>query len=456
MKTLFCLVIVTTVACLLWIGMSDFAEASSHYGGECRFCHSNDQPDAMTIIGETDILDDLKVFDVEPGGSVDLGFDVTAPGSPAFHRMVLRGLDRLNGATDVEGTPQYLPLLYTPDPTWQTASSSGVQYLFWEGQFYGQGPSSAAATYSYHLELDLSVAPGLYDLTAYVGGGFPDRSTPGKIPTGGWSHGEDFQLRVVPEPGSVALLTIGSAVFCLGGWWRKRAAAIALVLMAGALTADVAQAYPSRGGDCSICHSFPGPSTLTGDFEILDLAGSPTASYTVAAGEAVTFRFDITDLVEDSQNLGTDRRGYMVLDKLDLLSVDAGPPPAYEDITYTTPKYTPTDLVNWHTGHNADRYFGQNGQYYAQSTTDPSASLLFPLTLGTDVVPGVYNLTAKLSGGRPSDPLYLNGWTTIKDFTLTVTAPLATTVPEPGTFLLLASAVPVAWLYARRRRHGCT
>lgn len=444
MKTLYYQAMRTTAACLLLIGMSNYAEARPHYGGECRYCHSESQPDAMTITGETSILDGLKMFEVEPGGSVDFGFDVTDPGM--YYRTVLRGLGSLNGAP-------YLPYLYTPDPNWQTASSSGAQYLYSGEQFYGQGAISGPTTYSYHLEVDPAVAPGLYDLKAYVAGGFP-QGPPGATPTGGWNYYENFQLRVIPEPGSVALLAIGSAVFCLGGWRRKRAAVIALLVVAGAMTSDVAQAYPSRSGDCSICHSNPGPSQ-GGDFDILDLAGNPVTSYTAAAGDALSFRFDITNLIADPNDPSSFKRGYMVLDKLDLISVAGG---TVADIPYTTPKYEATDHENWHTGRNGSYYWGQYGQYFAQSTTDPNASLLFPLTLGSDVVPGTYGLTVKLAGGRPSDPAYLNGWTTSKNFALNVTAPmpLLMTVPEPGTLLLLASAVPVAWLCGRRRRHGGT
>ncbi len=119
------------------IGMTDMAQASPHYGAECSYCHSADQPGALTLTGETGISNELKVFEVEPGGQVDIGINVSNPGMPTFYRTVVRGLDRLNGVDPENGTPQYFSLLYTPDPTWQEKSPSGVQYLFWEGQYYG-------------------------------------------------------------------------------------------------------------------------------------------------------------------------------------------------------------------------------------------------------------------------------------------------------------------------------
>jgi hypothetical protein len=73
----------------------------------------------------------------------------------------------------------------------------------------------------------------------------------------------------------------------------------------------------------------------------------------------------------------------------------------------------------------------------------------FPLELDADVAPGLYELTAKLAGGRPSADL--DGWTVAKYFYLEVLAP-SVAVPEPGTLLLLASALPMLWLSARRRR----
>ncbi len=456
------------------IGMTDMAQASPHYGAECTYCHTADQPGALTLTGYTGMLDDLKVFEVEPGGEVDIEINVSNPGDPPFYRTVVRGLDRLNGVDPENGTPQYFPRLYTPDPTWQTKSSSQVQYLFWAGQFYGQGPAFGKAMYSYHLGVGPDVAPGLYDLTAAVAGGFSMRA-PGQIPSGGWSYIEDFQLRVVPEPITLVLLITGVAVFFLGRRWRKWTTAIAVVATACLLTADTAQAYPSRAGDCSICHSIPGPSAQTGDFNIMDAMGNPTASFTAEAGGNVEFRFDFTTLAEDPLKPGTVRRGYLKLDKLDLISVAAGPPPAYGDIPYTEPKYTPLNVGHeagqWGDGHynyGLHRYFGANGQYFTQSSTDPNASMLFPLTLGADVVPGDYALTATLAGGRPSDPAYLEGWFVTKNFMLTVTpaapgfASLAAPalgptsavmgVPEPSTFLLLASAFPVLWLWVRGRR----
>jgi PEP-CTERM motif-containing protein len=452
---------------LLSIGLLGFAatavtQATPQLGGDCHYCHQGEQPDALEITGFDEVVDDLKVFDIAPGGSVDMVIDVNNPVQPTIYRTVLRGLDHLNGT---EADTDYMPLLYTPDPEWQTKSPGGAQYLFWEGQFYGKGPAYIPETYNYHLEISTDVEPGLYDLTAYVGGGYPLRM-PGQTPTGGWSFGETFQLRVVPEPTSAALLLAGAALFCLGSWRRKRAAAVVLAVAVCLLTADASYAYPSRGGDCAVCHSIPGPSPLTGNFAVEDALGTPTTSFTVEAGTATEILLQVTQLFDNNADPADPSygRGYMIVDGLDLLNVEMGPPPAFEDIPYTSLKYAIDEELGWHSHRGDHRYAGPNGQYYAQSTTDPTASMLFPLMVDANVVPGTYALTAIFAGGRPSDPSFLNGWTIAKSFSLTVlppsgpsplvasSVPLATAVPEPGTLLLLASALPAVWLCGRRRR----
>jgi hypothetical protein len=380
-----------------------------------------------------------------------------------MYRFALRGLDRLDG-TDEHGTPLYFPRLYTPDPAWDTASPAGEQYLYWAGQFYGKGPGFAPTSYTYHLEIDPSVAPGVYDLTASIGGGFPVRAT-GQTPSGGWGYNEDFQLRVIPEPTSVVLLLLGAVALCFGRWWRRWVVPMVLVATAGVLANSAAYAYPSRSGNCAVCHSIPGPSDQTGDFEIKSAVGDNTDSFSVEAGEATEFLFEFTSLVEDHLNPGTTRRAYLAIEGLDLLSVDQGPPADYAAIPYTAPKYVADvgeEPGQWHNGHYSSgphRYIGPNGQIFAQSSTDPNALMPFPLEVDIDVAPGDYALTAKQAGGRPSDPDYLNGWTVSKTFTLTVlpaSGTGVTSVPEPGTFVLLTLALPMLWMCVRRsqRRRG--
>lgn len=451
-----------TIACMAvgwWAaGLSTLVQASPQLGGDCHYCHGLEQPDAMTLTGETEVIDEMQIFEVEPGGEVDFGIDVNNPGNPVFYRVVVRGLDRLDGA-DEHGTPHNLPRLYTPDETWQTKGPAGDQFMFWEGQFYGQGPAFAPSSFNYHLEISEDVEPGLYDLIAYVGGGFPVRA-PGHTPQGGWSDVVDFQLRVVPEPSSVALLLAGGLVCCLGLWRRRRCVPIALVLIVCLWTADVGHAYPSRSGDCAVCHSIQGPNDQTGDFKITDAEGNETDSITVAAGDSTEFVLEFTQLVEDHLNPGTVRRGYMIVKGLDQLNVDQGPPPAFEDMPYAEALYTANvgeEDGQWHNGRyvsGAHRYIGSDGQYFALSSSDPNAVMPFPLALSPDVAPGDYKLTALLAGGRPTDEEYHNGWFVAKEFTLTVTAAAnaMAVVPEPGSLALLVGAIPALVLVTRRRR----
>lgn len=451
-----------TAVGLMVLGVARLADAKPQYGGQCSYCHDGEQPAAFTITGETAEVDGVKLFEIERGGQIDFGFDVNNPGDPVYYRFALRGLDRLDG-TDEHGTPLYFPRLYTPDPDpdWDAASPAGEQYLYWAGQFYSRDADFMPTSYTYHLEIDPSVAPGVYDLTASIGGGFPVRAT-GQTPSGGWGYNEDFQLRVIPEPTSVVLLLLGAVALCFGRWWRRWAVPVVLVATAGVLANSAAYAYPSRSGDCTICHSVPGPSDQTGDFEIKSAAGDITDSFSVEAGGATEFLFEYTSLVEDALNPGTTRRAYLAVDGLDLLSVDQGPPADYAAIPYTAPKYVADvgeEPGQWHIAHGLDRYMGPNGQFFAQSSTDPNALMPFPLEVDIDVAPGDYLLTAKQAGGRPSDPDYLNGWTVSKTFTLTVTpasGPGLTAVPEPGTFVLLALALPMFWMCVRRsqRRRG--
>ena len=440
------------------------ATASPRYGGECHYCHTNQQENALKIEGFKTIQDDLKVFEVTPGGSVDLTFNVDNPGDPEYYRLVVRGLDHLNGESNEEGMAFYLPRLYTPDPDWATkGGTTQSQYLFREGQFYEVGPEDEAMSFVYNLTVGPEVELGLYELSVNVGGGSPETTQLGQMATGGWFYDEEFLLRVVPEPGSAMLLLMG--VVMLGSLrkrGRKSVAMLAIVSMVGLMTTNAAHAFPSRSGNCAVCHNIQGPSDATGDFEIKDVEGNATDAFTAAPGDEVTLRFDYTQLVEDSQNPGTFRRGYMILDKLDLLNVGPDQPPVTDEIATTPRKYTPTNVGEedgqWHDASRrvgVEWYIGPFGQYYAQDSTDPAESMLFPLTLGTDVEPGTYHLAATLSGGRVTDELYLNGWYVTKNFTLTVTPPgldATVTIPEPSSLILLGLAVPMLLRRARRKR----
>jgi len=96
-------IVVFLATALLALAPAGIVQASPQFGGDCHYCHTSEQPDALAITGYTEILDGLKVFDVEPGGSVDFGLDVNNPGAPTFFRTVLRGLDR-NPSTALPNT----------------------------------------------------------------------------------------------------------------------------------------------------------------------------------------------------------------------------------------------------------------------------------------------------------------------------------------------------------------
>jgi hypothetical protein len=445
---------VLLAAGMVVFGLVGLAPASPWFGGQCSYCHTNEAPDALKIEGFTSIEEETKVFEVAPGDTVDFTFNVDEPGDPEYYWIALRGLDLLNGSD--ENGVVYAPKMYTADEDWATKGNvTQSQYLFREGQFYVEGPSDAAESFDFTLVVSADAEPGVYPLNVNLGGGSPMSPQLGAQPQGGWYFQESFNLRVVPEPGSALLLMMGVVMLGSIRRWGRKSVTLAVVLMAGLVTTNVAQAYPSRTGRCDVCHNIPGPAENTGDFEILDSDATPTDEFTASPGETVEFRFDFTQLVEQGE--GEYGRGYLIIDKIDQLSVGTELA-SLEEIMYTESKYTVNDDDHlWHVSRQGNRYIGEFGQYFAQSSSDPEASMVLSVTLHEDVALGDYEFLAHLAGGQVGrgEDAASEGWYVKKNFTLSVVeggAGATVTIPEPGSLVLLGLTIPFLLRLTRRRR----
>ena len=239
---------------------------------------------------------------------------------------------------------------------------------------------------------------------------------------------------------------------------KKLSVPIGLSLAVCLLTiamSDVAQAYPSRTGNCGVCHSRTDPPVGDADLDIQEADGTSTNLFEVLAGDSTEFVFEITDLplVDPPPTDPEDpihRRFYLVLDQLDHLNVGVGG--SAEDLPYSPMLYTAPDADEgtWHNHRGDHQYISSNGSYYTISDR-ALVSIPFRLTLDPVVSPGDYELKATLVGGRPHAG---EGWHVVENFTLRVVSPseASLNIPEPASLALLTPGAILAGLCVWRRR----
>ncbi len=262
---------------LMVLGAVRLADASPQYGGECSYCHNGDDSAAFTITGETAVVDGVKLFEVERGGQVDFGFDVDNPGVPdlsplrgAWSRSPQRyRTNTARRSISHSCTPQ-IPLGIR-----QARAASSI--CSGQASSMARAPIPRPQPTTIILRSTPRWHPESTNSPRRSAAGSHVRAT-GQTPSGGWGYNEDFLLRVIPEPTSVMLLVLGAVALCFGRCWRRWVVPVALVAATVTLANTAAYAYPSRSGDCAICHSIPGPSDQTGDFEIKNAAGEITDS----------------------------------------------------------------------------------------------------------------------------------------------------------------------------------
>lgn len=192
--------------------------------------------------------------------------------------------------------------------------------------------------------------------------------------------------------------------------------------LAAVLATQVAQATPSRAGNCSYCHTIAAGS--------LDVTGNQTEE-TVGA---TTFKTYVVDPGGSTQfsivsTAGLTSTYTIILNRLDLLN---------EAVQYTPRLYTP-DATWSYQSRSGSQYLGGQGRYYTKSASG-DGSYLFSLALDPTVKPGFYTIQLRSAGGEPEGDTP-DGWNAQYTFGLRV-------VPEPATVgLLMLGFVP---LFTRR------
>jgi hypothetical protein len=188
------------------------------------------------------------------------------------------------------------------------------------------------------------------------------------------------------------------------------------------LLVQVAQAFPSRGGNCAYCHeSEEGTLDIQGYNLIEMVDGEDTEVFTVAPGGSTKFTIEAV--------AKGDARYGIILNRLDLLN---------EEVQYTPRLYTPDP--DWSSVRGDHEYLYWYGRYYSTGLTEDLQTYEFDLTIDSAVKPGLYTLLAVMAGGHPSID---TGWTTEKTFALRV-------VPEPASLVLLAAGVLAVGSWRRR------
>lgn len=200
--------------------------------------------------------------------------------------------------------------------------------------------------------------------------------------------------------------------------------------LAAIFATQVAQATPSRAGNCSYCHTTTaGTLDVTGN-QTEETVGTTTyKTYVVEPGGTTQFSIVATAGLTSSYTI--------ILNRLDLLN---------EAIQYTPRLYTPD--ATWRSANTSgtSQYLGNQGRYYTKSATAAVTSYLFNLALDPTVKTGFYTIQLRSAGGEPEGDTP-NGWNATYTFGLRV-GTVPGSVPEPATAgLLMLGIVP---LFTRR------
>lgn len=179
------------------------AQARPSFGASCSSCHGNVQDGLMQVTDEDKIVDlgtqldgktrgPLKTFEAAPGDTVTLSMEVL-DGSPNYSVQ----LKRLE--TGGQQNDQANKLVWTEanDPTNVWSEWGDPPYFTKDENNDGIVWEGATVGFTFDLLIDPSTPVDLYDLE-YA------------IATGAFGYqDEHFYLSVVPEPTSIALMSLG-------------------------------------------------------------------------------------------------------------------------------------------------------------------------------------------------------------------------------------------------------
>jgi hypothetical protein len=196
--------------------------------------------------------------------------------------------------------------------------------------------------------------------------------------------------------------------------------------LAVVLATQVAQATPSRAGNCSYCHTIAaGTLDVTGNQTEETVGPTTYKTYVVEPGGSTQFSIVATAGLTDSFSL--------ILNRLDLLN---------ETIQYSPRLYTPDSTWSFQS-RSGSQYLGGQGRYYVKSGV-AAGTYLFSLALDPAVKLGFYTIQLRSAGGVPEGDTP-DGWNATYTFGLRVGS-----IPEPATAgLLMLGFVPLI-----TRRYG--
>lgn len=181
------------------LGLSGTALALSSYGPTCANCHGDVRGDALEVSDFDGIADPdggigaLKFVNALRGSSVRLTANVV-DGGPSY------GV----GLIDTEFNPD-LFLVQGPGSNWT-----------FEGTHFTVGPLSDNAAHSFDLLIPEDTPTGFYAFTF---------TAAGQGPSDFWAHSERFYVQVVPEAGTLLMLSAGLGVIGFIARRRRRAPA---------------------------------------------------------------------------------------------------------------------------------------------------------------------------------------------------------------------------------------